>query len=135
MESEEEYAGEKSDRRGNQRLHLSEQVFVRNVAASDIVIYPDEPDAEGSALATTVDVSHCGLRLYLEETVLEGGTLALWVTLDEGADPVLLTGSVRWSHRSGNGFLVGVKLDESHEDDMAAWQRLIQYKHQDLSSD
>ncbi len=120
------------ERRGNLRHNLAEQVFVKNVAASDIVIYPDEPDLEGGSFATTVDVSHCGLRLYLEDSVLEGGTLALWVTLEEGSEQLLLTGTVKWSHRSGSGYLVGVKLDDNSQDDITAWQQLIDFKNAEL---
>ena len=117
------------ERRRNTRLPLSEQIFVKNVAASDIVLYPDELDHEGGTIATTVDVSHCGLRLYLAHDVVEGSSLALWIDFEEGAEKLLLMGIVMWSHPSGNGYLVGVRLEENSAEDETAWKQLIQFKN------
>ncbi len=120
---------EEEERRRNLRVPLSEQIFVKNVAVSDIVIYPDALDDEGGSIATTVDVSHCGLRLYLQHDVIEGSTLALWVEFAEGVEKLLLMGVVMWSHQSGDGYLVGVKLEENSEADENAWKQLIKFKN------
>lgn len=118
-----------ADRRNNTRVTLTEQIFVKTVSATEVMLYPDDPDDEGGELATTIDVSYCGLRLYLHESVVEGSTLALWIDLAHQQEKILLTGVVIWVHQSGEGYLVGVKLEENSLDDVKAWQALIEYKN------
>lgn len=75
----------------------------------------------------TVNVSVGGLKIHVSEPIATGSRLNIGVPLESGKNNLELTGEAVWMKPldKGDGYWVGLQLDDSDSDTMASWFRVV----------
>jgi|GEM_PF-3799720 len=110
-----------SDQREELRIDDSAAVFVELPASGQ----DDAPEAAVQLLCRMVQASANGLRLRLDRRLPVGGLLTLRARFNQVAEPLRLAAEVRWVSEEKNSYLVGLRLLESQQYDVARWKLLI----------
>ena len=113
-----------TEKRKHERLPLERTVFIELVNPGD----PGQRDDIAVQLCTTLDISRSGLRAVIDREVAIGSIIQVGVELDEGDDPMYLTGEVKWSlpdSDSPGKWAVGFELLNASDSDIQAWRSLL----------
>jgi hypothetical protein len=105
------------ERRQNARRASSDRLFVQ-------VVQSDDESKVGHTIACrALDVSANGLRIRLDQEILVGSVLDLWVDDSRKPGKFFLTSEVRWTAPSGpDSFFCGVQLHDGSATDVEAWR-------------
>ena len=111
---------EHEDRRKDSRKLLSEKILIQIVSTSK-----DQSLAGKTVPCTTRDVSANGMQIQLNQPVVEGCVLELWIASIGTKEKFYLTGNVMWSKagETENSYLIGIQLQNDPASDLAAWQK------------
>ena len=108
------------------RLKMDTKVFIEVTAAG-----PDDTGAANLLQCDVVDVSFGGLRINIDEELIEGSILSICVELPTFDDLFYMAGEVMWCRpnvdEAGGAWAVGFKLLTSSDSDINSWRELLNH--------
>lgn len=106
------------NRRRAAREPVSDTLFIQTIGA-------DQVTAVGTDLKTgnTVNASAYGMQVELDFEVLVDSEIALWISLPESTQRIMVNGTVRWTSRTtgGDRYMIGIELAEEAVPEMQRW--------------
>ena len=110
------------ERRAYKRIDYVQPIYI------EIASRKRRPESLNTILkCETVNVSVGGLKVFVPEPIPEGSRLNLAVPLENGKNNLELTGKAVWMQPSDNddGCWVGLQLDDSDQESMEKWFRVV----------
>ena len=105
------------------RLNLNCRVFVEVEGSAE-----SASDSGKVALCETLDVSYGGLKVGLDERLLQGAILPVGVEISWLEQTLHLIGEVKWCRHNdapGSVWNAGIQLLNSDDTDIAQWRELL----------
>ncbi|MBE9539344.1 MAG: PilZ domain-containing protein [Proteobacteria bacterium] len=109
--------------RRHQRLGLAGTIFIELVSSG-----VEEDQASEVVLCKTIDISHSGLLVWVNQQLTVGAILQIGVELPWEESTVYLTGEVKWCRRDRyieGRWRVGFALLDASDSDIDRWRTLM----------
>ena len=106
-----------------QRLSLAGTIFIERVSSG-----VEEDQTSEVILCKTIDISHSGLMVWVNQHLTVGAILQIGVELPRKENTLYLTGEVKWCRRDryiDGRWRVGFALLDASDSDIGNWRSLV----------